>query len=96
MFKTLTFLAIFCCSFLLANPAVKMQINPKRIICENDVIYYVLDSQDAIPIDSIQLENGRYVATAQTDHFAGIWWCYNCQRWNSRFTNVCFYCGKER
>lgn len=77
----------------------KIQVDLSDISLQQDGVYYIPSKGPAIKVDALQFENGSYVITAPKniiEDVLGIWWCYKCQNYNSRFSPNCAYCGNPR
>jgi len=74
----------------------QIAVNITDVIIKDNEMRCKTCSGQEFPITSLQIINGTYFATPKIDNLFGAWWCYNCQRWNSKFTNVCWYCGADK
>ncbi|HEX2582813.1 MAG TPA: hypothetical protein VHL30_01720 [Chlamydiales bacterium] len=77
----------------------RIKVNHSDLLIQDDGMYYLCKNRYLIPISGVQLEDGSYIATAPKgliEDVFGIWWCYNCQNWNSKFDISCQYCGRPK
>jgi hypothetical protein len=110
MLSKIAIVFLFCLSFrAFAHDSFLQEMKPKENLCRMKVNLsdlfiqedgmYLRRDQHCIQILELQFENGSYTATAPmgiAEDVFGMWWCYNCQHWNSKFRDNCFYCGKSR
>ncbi len=82
-----------------AGDLCRVRVNPSEILVREDGMYHVCKNRHLIPISGLQFEAGSYTATVPRggiEDVFGVWWCYNCQNWNSKFDHSCQYCGCPR
>lgn len=76
-----------------------IQVNPSDIFLQHDGMYYIPQTGSAIKVTTLQFDKGTYIVTAPKtiiEDVLGVWWCYNCQHYNSKFSLNCMYCGIPR
>lgn len=86
-------------NFSLGEHLCKMKVSYSKIVVLENGIYYRDRNQDLVPLTGVHFEDGVCMAIAPKSIFEdlfGVWWCYQCQNWNSRFDLACIYCGGPR
>lgn len=94
-------ICLFLCTGLYAHTSVeecRVKIHISELSFQEDGMHYVCNGA-SIPITVLEYGGDGYMATMPkgvAEDILGIWWCYTCQNWNSRFDFSCIYCGGKR
>lgn len=77
----------------------KIEVDPQAIFFHSDGMEFFLTQKRSIRFQDLYFEKGKYIAKIERgiiEDILGVWYCYNCQNWNSRFDDFCMYCGEPR
>ncbi len=83
---------------LLATDTCSVKVDISQICLQEDGMYMTYNGK-TVPISSLEFIGGEYVAKTPDgiiEDILGLWWCYNCRNYNSKFDKHCIYCGKPR
>ena len=76
----------------------KMKVDLSDISFQKNGMYCLLENSP-VKISSLQCKNGEYTAITSkgiVEDVLGVWWCYNCRHWNSKFDSICAFCAHPR
>ena len=77
----------------------KIDIDLSEVFFQNNGMFLRCFPNTLVESTALHYEKGKYIASVPRsiiEDIFGVWWCYDCQNWNSRFDTACFYCGRPR
>jgi len=66
---------------------------------QDDGIYYIPSYGPVSKVLALHCKTDHYIAVVPKsiiDDVFGVWWCWNCRHYNSKFDTACVFCGMPK